>query len=372
MLNLVGFFVAVALAVANGANDQLKGVASLIGSGSTSFDSARRWASITTVVGALASMLVGAKLAASFSGGGLVPAGNLHEPGFLIAVGLGATLTVAIAARVGLPVSTTHALLGGLLGAGAISARGQLAYVVLTSRFLVPLLVSPLVAFVLAAFAHAGFRCVRLHLRVEPGTCICANVSEPVTMIGYDSIGMFARPSSGALPVIERCAAPGRSHIASATASQVTRVAHFISAGVVGAARGLNDTPKIAAVMASAGSAALAPGAFGIVALGMLAGGWWGARRVATTMGERITTLDEGRALTASVVTAVLVLVASLLALPVSMTHVAVGSMVGAGSTAGDAQRAALRQVALAWLATLPLAALLAALLFILQTRWIR
>lgn len=369
MMNLVGLGVAVAVAIANGANDQFKGVASLLGSGSVSFGAARRWASLTTLVGGLAAMFIGAKLAAGFSGGGLVHNEVLREPGFLSAVGVGAALTVAIAARVGLPVSTTHALLGGLLGAGAIAARGQLSYPVLASRFLMPMLVSPILAFLLAALVHAGARSARLHLRLDPGTCVCAKASELEASAAGGGVGVVARSPQVLSPAVERCATPGPSHIASVTASQLTRVAHVISTGVVSAARGLNDTPKIAALMAGVGAAALGPDMFVIVAIGMLAGGWWGGRRVSATMSVRITTLDEGRALIASLVTAVLVLTASLSALPVSMTHVAVGSMVGAGSATGAAQRVALRQVALAWLATLPLAALIAALTFILQTR---
>ena len=60
------------------------------------------------------------------------------------------------------------------------------------------------------------------------------------------------------------------------------------------------------------------------------------------------------RGLSANIITAVLVLFASKLGLPVSTTHVAVGAI------AGTLNGHALRQVLLSWLATLPLAALLA------------
>ena len=93
------------------------------------------------------------------------------------------------------------------------------------------------------------------------------------------------------------------------------------------------------------------------------------ARRVGETMSHRITSLNEGQALASNSVTAALVLAASLFALPVSMTHVAVGSLAGLGLSIGETRWSMLRAIALAWILTLPLAAALGAVAFAIAER---
>src|SRR5207247_1316158 len=80
---------------------------------------------------------------------------------------------------------------------------------------------------------------------------------------------------------------------------KLTDVAHFLSAGVVSFARGLNDTPKIAAML-------LVIEALGIrwavvaVALGIAAGGLLNAKKVAETISFRITPMNHGQGLAAN------------------------------------------------------------------------
>ena len=59
---------------------------------------------------------------------------------FLISVGLGAALTVFIAAKIGIPISTTHSLVGALVGAGLVSAWTQINFHMLAVNFLYPCL----------------------------------------------------------------------------------------------------------------------------------------------------------------------------------------------------------------------------------------
>lgn len=87
-------------------------------------------------------------------------------------------------------------------------------------------------------------------------------------------------------------------------------------------------------------------------------------RRVTTTLAERVTDIDPLEGLTASTVACSLVLLASFVALPVSTTHVSTGAIVGAGLH-GGAQSVHWRTVAnivAAWVVTLPVAGVLAAL----------
>jgi PiT family inorganic phosphate transporter len=67
--------------------------------------------------------------------------------------------------------------------------------------------------------------------------------------------------------------------------------------------------------------------------------------------------MDHTQGVAANLITATLVLSASQLGVPVSTTHVSVGSIVGAGAGADALNRDALRSVLLSWVATLPLAA---------------
>jgi len=133
---------------------------------------------------------------------------------------------------------------------------------------------------------------------------------------------------------------------------------HFLSAGAVGFARGLNDAPKIVALLLAAQAIGPYPGLV-LVAVTMAAGGIIGARRVAETMGKKITRLNPGQGLTANLITAFLVTVASRFGLPVSTTHVSVGSLFGIGLVNGTARRKTILAILVAWVTTLPVAAAL-------------
>jgi PiT family inorganic phosphate transporter len=136
---------------------------------------------------------------------------------------------------------------------------------------------------------------------------------------------------------------------------------HLMSAGAVGFARGLNDTPKIAGVLAA--TEMLAPGlGTAVLAAVMAAGGLVAARGVARTLSFEITGMDEHEGLSANLVTAGLVLLASPLGLPVSTTHVSCGALFGIGASKGEARWKTIGTIAGAWTVTLPAAALLSAL----------
>ena len=100
-------------------------------------------------------------------------------------------------------------------------------------------------------------------------------------------------------------------------ASAVLDRLHYVSAGVVSYARGLNDTPKIAALLL------LVPllGGFGTMALVGIAiavGGLISARRVAETTSQKITSMNHGQGFTANLITGLILIGASGFGLPVS------------------------------------------------------
>jgi len=86
-------------------------------------------------------------------------------------------------------------------------------------------------------------------------------------------------------------------------------------------------------------------------------------------MSHRITRMNDGQAFSANLATALLVTAASGLGMPVSTTHVSVGAIFGIGLVNGEARWASILQILLAWVTTLPVAAALAAALYLLLTR---
>src|SRR5215470_9321070 len=123
------------VAYTNGANDNFKGVATLFGSGTCGYRQALLWATVTTLAGSLLALSLAGGLVESFKGKGLVPDEITRQSSFLLAVSLGAALTVLLATLTGLPVSTTHALTGGLVGAGLVAAAGNVRLAALGKSF---------------------------------------------------------------------------------------------------------------------------------------------------------------------------------------------------------------------------------------------
>jgi PiT family inorganic phosphate transporter len=134
-----------------------------------------------------------------------------------------------------------------------------------------------------------------------------------------------------------------------------------LSAGAVSFARGLNDTPKIVALLVAAQAMDLRGGMV-LVGLVMGLGAVLQARRVAETMSHGITRMNHGQGFSANLVTAALVIAASRFGLPVSTTHVSCGSLFGIGTVTRQARWKTIVTVVLAWVITLPAAAILAAL----------
>jgi len=104
-----------------------------------------------------------------------------------------------------------------------------------------------------------------------------------------------------------------------------------------------------------------------LVLVAMALGGILSARQVADTLAHKITAMNPGQGFAANLATSVLTTTASLHGLPVSTTHVSVGALLGIGITTRQAHWKTAIPVLLAWLVTLPCAALLSALTW----RWI-
>jgi PiT family inorganic phosphate transporter len=137
------------LAWANGENDVCKGVATLLGSGAASARNGLLWGAFWTVLGGVAAVFWGAALVSTFSKGFLTSGFPVSTVFVSSALG-GAVAWVLLATRLGWPVSTTHALLGGIVGAALTVAGPEgLRGAAVANKALLPLLLSPLIAIML-------------------------------------------------------------------------------------------------------------------------------------------------------------------------------------------------------------------------------
>lgn len=338
------------VAFSNGANDNFKGFATVWGSDTLNYRQALSLATLATVAGSLASLMLADTLVQQFSGKGLVPDVVASAPLFIMSVASGAAATVFLATRLGFPVSTTHALIGGLVGAGLGQSGGEVHFDKLANTFLLPLLVSPVLAAILGMLAYRLFR-----LHPVENDCACLVTPRQTLIAATDGIlvSRFPAPSIVLAPdaACERLASPVRVSV-----SRSMDRLHVVSAMSICFARGVNDTPKLAALLIAA-HLLDARVSIVLIAAVMAVGGLLFSRRVAETMSRRVTRMDHTQGVTANLITAALVLGASQIGLPVSTTHVSVGSISGVGASANSLNWGALRNILLSWVATLPMAA---------------
>ena len=358
------------LAYSNGANDNFKGVASLFGSGTTTYRTAISWATVTTFAGSVCSIFLAQSLLRKFSGKGLVPDALVGSEHFLLAVALGAGLTVILATRFGFPISTTHGLTGAIVGSGLVAVGGQVAFGVLGKAFLLPLMLSPLLAVLLGALLYLAFRFARLRLGITKESCVCIGTEQRVIPLPQPA-SLFAVQRAAAVALAVDSEAHCSERYAGAFlgihCQRTMDAAHFVSSGVVSFARGLNDTPKMAALLLVVQAFDIRWGLV-IVAAAIAVGGVLNARRVAETMSHKITAMNHGQGFSANLATGILVILASTYGLPVSTTHVSCGALFGIGLTTRQADSRVISGILLSWLLTLPCAAVLSGAAYWLLT----
>jgi PiT family inorganic phosphate transporter len=345
------------LAYANGGNDVSRGIATLVGSGVTNFRRAVIWGTLWTLAGGLTAAAAAQGLVATFSGKGFLaqPDGS---PVYLGAVATGATAWVLFASRFGLPVSTTHSIVGALAGA-AMAGHGwhSLQWGFIAERVAVPLLLSPVLSL---ALLYGVFPLLRPVLARVNDYCLCLErrrlaVAAPAGLDFSESL-----PTSPVIAPGEECETPsiaGRLNLVDGL--------HWFSSGLTSFARGLNDTPKIVAlgIMASAVFGASPFSMFAAVAAAMALGSLIAGFRVTETLACRVTPMSPTEGFSANAVTSLLVGSASTIGLPVSTTHVSSGAIIGIGLHRGTGalRWGMVRDMALAWVVTVPAGAVLGA-----------
>ena len=223
-----------------------------------------------------------------------------------------------------------------------------------------------MLAILISAALYLLFRALRLATGVTKEWCICVGAEERVVAMPQPSLlALRARPAPLSLTIDEQqnCRERYAGSFFGVDSQQIMDAGHFLSAGTVSFARGLNDTPKIVALLLLWKAFDIRWG-FAAVALTMAVGGFLNARKVAETMSKKITAMNHGQGFTANLTTAILVVLASLYGLPVSTTHVSVGSLFGIGLTTGKANPRVVTAIVFSWLVTLPCAAILSGLIY--------
>ena len=270
---------------------------------------------------------------ASTIGQGLIDK-DLVTPAVVFGALIGAMFWNIVTWVKGIPSSSSHALVGGIVGAGV---------------------------------AHAGFPSIQW---IGLNKTLIAIVLSPVLGLILTMAIMLVTSWLGA-------------HASARGAERTFRGLHLVSAGAYSLGHGLNDAQKtmgiITVLLYSTG---YLHGGFAVphwvalscyiaMGLGTLSGGW----RIIETMGTRITKLNQHQGFSASAGGSVMLFLASYLGIPVSTTHTIAGCVIGAGTArrASAVRWGLAGNVAIAWVITIPAAAIVAALFYwLISAEWLR
>ncbi len=356
------------LSFANGANDVSKGIATLVGSGVTSYKKAIVWGTIWTIAGGIVASVFALELVKTFSASGIVKSSNDINGNFMIAISLGAFAWVFFTAKIGFPVSTTHSIAGAICGAGiaAVGIEG-IIWSFLGKKIFLPLLLSPLIALSISWTIAPLINSLSKRFKRY---CLCLEVKDPIALSPRikESGQIAASFQASPYPEATLLAADNETCDNSLEPSlrlEFLDIAHWLSSGMASFARGMNDAPKIAAL--GLGVGALGTGlsvttSFLIVAIAMGIGSMIAGLKVTETLSEKITPMTHEEGFSANLTTSLLVTFATRLGFPVSTTHVSSGAIIGIGIKHGKetVKWDTLLEIIFAWIITLPVAALLA------------
>ncbi len=238
--------------------------------------------------------MLAAGLFKTFSARGLVPDAVASDPAFLGAIVAGGMATVLLATVIGMPVSTTHALTGALVGAGLVAVGSEINVAMLSKTFLLPLLLSPVMSMALTMGLYPLAHRVRKALGVTRDSCVCVGA----TYVPISSLSAAARAAaqpSLSIGTPSACVDRYQGRLVGVSVQRSLDSLHFVSAGVIYFARALNATPKILALCLSAHALGVSTGV-PVFAAAMAAGGLVSSRKVAVTMAKKIAPLNAGQA----------------------------------------------------------------------------
>jgi Phosphate/sulphate permeases len=357
------FLVGFGLAYFNGANDVSKGIATLVGSGVTNYRRAVAWGTIWTGIGGVLAALTAEAMLRTFNS--LSHESHMHTPAVVIATMSGAVLWIAIATFKGLPVSTTHAIVGAITAVAVFTGGlNQVDWRVLTGRIGIPMLVSPILALVLTSAILKTWRAL---VPVIETDCLCIENQLEMKVLATGGATLQA-------PIIF-VEVKGCNSAVQATTGVTIGHLHWLTSGLTSFARGLNDAPKIAVLLLGAATLSgakqtLPVSYFAVIVFGMMSGSWIAGQRVTELLARKVTPMDHRQGFAANLVTACLVGIGAPLGLPLSTTHVASGAVLGIAIEQNmPLPRRLLAEMILAWVVTIPVAGLLSVAVLMVLTK---
>jgi PiT family inorganic phosphate transporter len=321
-LAIVIIVVALGFDYTNGFHDAGNAIATSISTRALTPRVALAMAAVMNVVGALIST----EVAATVGGGIIDPPTGQDGLVIVLAALVGAIVWNLFTWYLGLPSSSSHALIGGLMGS-ALAASEGVQWSGVVDKVVIPMVVSPLVGFLLSYLFMLAllwtFRRVNAH-RANRGFRWGQIVSAATMAFGHGT--QDAQKTMGVIALT------------------------LVVSGHLGSSAGI----PLWVILSSAAA----------ISLGTYSGGW----RVMRTLGRRIFSLTPAHGFAAQTVASAVMLTTAAYGLPVSTTHVISASVMGVGATR---RRSAVRwavagNIVTAWVLTIPAAAIVAALMWVI------
>ncbi len=384
-----------------GANDVANSMATAVGSHAITFKQAVIIAGVLTFLGAV---LVGSHVTETIKGNIVNPnmIGDSHVMmlGFIASL-LAASFFVTLATWKEMPISTTHSIIGALVGFGIIAGGDACINWGKLVEIGASWVLSPILGCILA-FLVFKMIVKLIFSRKDPvesakivgpaiiGVTVClitvslftnTNVGEMVGVTDIyfgGAISILAGVISTFLSTIPFRKIKGRSSQDYETVEMLFRKLQIGTACFVAFSHGANDVanaigPVAAVLSLSTGNGSLAtvqsvpPYLLALGGLGIAFGAVTWGHRVIKTVGGRITSLTNTRGFSVEFGAATTVLLASNLGLPISTSHTVVGAVIGVGLARGLAaiDLRVIKKIIYSWMLTIPLAAILSAIIFI-------
>ncbi|WP_201029935.1 inorganic phosphate transporter [Kosmotoga arenicorallina] len=394
MILLLSIAIGLALAMAIGGNDVANSMATAVGAKAITVKQAVLIAAVLEFSGAF---FFGAHVTSTITKGILNPdsisSDKMLMYGALSAL-IGAFIWLAIATLKGWPVSTTHSIVGGMVGfgimAGGMGAVNWAKMLMIVSSWFISPFVGGLLAFIV--FKLIAFSILRKKNPVSAtksyapmyiaGTLFITSFlfSIKTLKLGvYKSlltgIAFFVGSLLVSFFIVARYIRKNE-HKPYEVVEGTFRKMQVLTSCYVSFAHGANDVANAVGPLAVVYIALTAGGIgshvevpswmLGIGGLGIALGvGIWG-KKVMETVGTRITTLNNTRGFSIDFAAATTVLLSSFLGMPVSTTHTVVGAVTGVGLAHGleGVNKGVLKNILWAWFVTVPVSGIISALVF--------
>lgn len=390
---LIGLFMAFAI----GANDVANGMATAVGAKAITPKQAALLASVLEFSGAA---MFGATVTKTIASG-IISTAHIQNPNYIIYGALSALLAagvwVMVATYFGMPVSTTHSIIGGMIGFGLVSGGVKVVYWSKLISIVLSWVISPIAGGVLAFLV---FKLITVTILHRPSPLKAAKKVAPLligltlflisflfslttlkvpygksimygsiffvisALISWALIMKYASKNSNEYDAVESIFKRVQvmtssyvcfSHGANDVANAVGPIALVLTILRTGNSTNVVEVPRYVLFLGGIG-----------ISVGVLVYGY----RVMQTLGHNITEINNTRGFSIDFGTATTVLLSSIFGFPISTTHTVVGAVTGVGLARGIevVNTAILKDILVSWFITIPFSMGVSAILYLALT----